>query len=152
MYKIKIKYRTGSSFSSEIRKIYLDIEFESLELAKLNMQFIKEHYEMHQDLENRSSKLTHEEYYIKNKDKEWFVYEPNLFNVTINSVIDESKRERYKNDELIYVLDKYFMENCIKLKLDNGKYYQLGCFWIGYFESLISVKIKNDKENLKINF
>lgn len=40
----------------------------------------------------------------------------------------------------------YETEYSIPLLSDNGNEYKISCFWIGYFESLINIKIVMDPE------
>ena len=47
MFKIKVKYRTGNSFDSYDEEEILEIEWESLDMAKRNLLHIQSHYNMY---------------------------------------------------------------------------------------------------------
>ena len=126
MYKIKISYTTGYSFHNRNAEDYIDLTWEDLFVAKMNLQFIKEHYQQYKKFNSYSSRVDNEELYDFNKDKTWFV----------------------KSDK-----DKIFYAgHCIKLKTDDGKDFQMSCFWCDYFEGLISAEIEIDNSDLKIEF
>ena len=46
----------------------------------------------------------------------------------------------------------FYAENCIKLKTDTGKDFQMSCFWCGYFNQLNAAEIEIDNSDLKIEF
>lgn len=70
MYKIKVKYSTGNSFGSYEEEEILEIEWQSLDLAKKNLQYIKEHYDMTESISNylKSNDPKLDQY----RDKIWF--------------------------------------------------------------------------------
>lgn len=127
-YKIKIDYQTGNSFGSEETSDYLELEWDDLATAKLNIKYIKEHYEFYKECNysRYSERKSKEDLFVENKLKEWFV--PNK--------------------------DSYTMMYSLKLKADNGNLMQLHPFWCGYFERLICVEIvvNSDDNDMKIMF
>jgi hypothetical protein len=71
-YRIKISYQTGDSFHSEDAEDYLELTWKNIDIAKENLQRIKEHYEMYKGINSCSSymkNLSKEEWFEKNKDK-----------------------------------------------------------------------------------
>ena len=143
MYQIKISYRTGGSYERNDETTLLDLEWSNLDVAKANLQRIKQHYDFMQDgrlLRN----MEREEYLKSNQDNDWFVLE--YFLVAIKDgdyqAIDKDRKKRYVNEGYCienFIRDKAF--DCIKLYTDDNKPYQISCFWIGYFETFYSAKI-----------
>jgi hypothetical protein len=62
---------------------------------------------------------------------------------------NDENRDKYKDKEW-YV--KNSPSYCIRLKSDDGEFWQISCFWLGYFEQLLSVEIKFDSPNMKYDF
>lgn len=154
-YRIKIYYETGDSFHNEEVEAYLELTWKNLDIAKENLQRIKEHYEMYQDINSRyyrATKMSKEEWFEKNKDKEWFVNKPRLFCISSNQAIDEKNKCKVGEGNWEYRPDEYYAENCLKLKADNGNVMQMSAFWCGYFETLFSAEIEIDNSDMKINF
>jgi hypothetical protein len=149
-YKIKISYQTGDSFKNEDTESTLEIGWNNLDIAKENLQFIKEHYEMYDDLDIYHPRKTKEQWYEQNQNKEWFVYEKSLYYNDCR--IDESSKHKYDPHKLKYMPDDNMAQNCIKLKLDDGSYFQMYCFWCGYFERLYYAEIECDDNDMKITF
>jgi len=118
-YKIKISYQTGNSFGRHDAEDYFELEWENLDIAKQNLQFIKEHYKMYQELESYRSKRSKEEIFSEYKNKEWFV------------------------------ADKEYSEHCMKFKTDSNTYMQTWVFWCGYFETLYGAEIEGIDNDLK---
>lgn len=48
MYRIKISYLTGDSFGTQDTYDYLELTWKNLDIAKENLQRIKEHYELYE--------------------------------------------------------------------------------------------------------
>lgn len=120
-YTIKITYTTGNSFRSEETYDYLDLTWETLEVAKRNLKYIKEHWEMYSALNSyRMGSPTKEEIFEQCSDKVWFVNNG----------------------------DAYYSEYCMKLEVDNGNFMQQRNFWCGYFEDLICAKIEIDESDM----
>jgi hypothetical protein len=126
-YRIIINYNTGDSFSNvPNQEETLDGEWESLDVAKENLQSIKEHYMMNIEL-SRATPKKKEEILEKNSDKSWFCP---------------------RDGKLVW--DSSYS---LKLKMDNGNYWQISTgVWCGYFESLNSAKIVPDDTGMTISF
>lgn len=151
-YKIKYTYDTGDSFSNQNDLIgYLELEFNDLSVAEANIQRIKEHYEQYKDTESYSS--TDQELFLKNRDKDWFVYKERLVafdpNDTIKSnhkyfAIDKKdiKNCKSKGYETLYIIDESSAKNEIKLYADTGAAWQIWAPWCGHFETLCSAEIE----------
>lgn len=114
-YKIRVDYNTGDSFHSEHNvEGWLEPTWTSLEIAKENLQRIKEHYEYYDKLNNN--------YEWRNKsDKE----------------IKKFKKEISKK---VWFAPKY--EFNLMLKTDEGKEFEFSAsLYCGYFERLNSAEI-----------
>jgi hypothetical protein len=149
-YKIKITYRTGNSFGSHTETEYLGLSWKNLDIAKENLQFINEHH----NLNNLSGKKL-EKAILLNKNKPWFVLNENIYYK--DKKITKKQEEELKLidnnlDNFKYKINSYDYEYCIKLKADNGNFMQMSCFWVGYFESILSAKIEVDTSDMEINF
>ena len=153
-YKIQIDYSTGNSFGSEDTMDYVELTWKNLDVAKKNLQYIKEHYEMYRLLNgySRGSNKSHNDICVEHQDKVWFVSKLILFVKSRNSCIDESQRSRFEESDLEYRFDHYYSENCIKLITDDEQTMQMSCFWCGYFEHLQSAEIVSDGSDMKIYF
>lgn len=114
MYKIEIQYTTRSSYGYEQSK-YLDLEWSTLENAKKNLQYIKEHYRFYVQLY----------YHIDYKERPKFMQD-------------------YKDKEWIALDNNSILTSSIVLKADNGNSMRLHCFWLGQFENLQRATIIDD--------
>lgn len=124
-YKIKYNYNTGDSFHNERDVIrYLEGTWENLEIAKKNLQYIKEHYQYYvYDERNHDSKVLR-----KAKEKEF------------------AKKDWY-------VKGFHGSASCgLKLQADSGVFFQISAPWCGYFESLNEVEIEADHSDMKVSF
>lgn len=137
-YRIKVNYQTGDSFGYNDTEEIIDMGWKNLDIAMENMMNIKTHYEniyipLNSHYYKRKYKLNDDQIFDniteKYRDKDFFVL---------------------GNDESPDGLDKHYIENCIKLKLDNGRYVQISNFWCGYFETLYSLEIVMYGDNLKV--
>ena len=147
MFKIEVSYKTGNSFNSYETSELLDFNWNNIDVAKKNLQFIKEHHELISKMSGYGHKNVFE---IVNEysDKEWLVKEYKLWHIPNGGqVIDESRRHKYDEKELEYRLNTDTIETSINLLLDNGKFARIGTFWIGHFETLRSIKIVVDSAN-----
>lgn len=124
MYRIKYNYSTGDSFGSYPNNIdYIEITWATIETARENLKRIEEHYQQYMQLESViSSKAECEQILESNKDKDWFVINP-------ESLLSDSS--------------KYYL----RLYTDNCKPFQLLPDWIGYFQCLNSAEIVGDIED-----
>jgi hypothetical protein len=152
-YKIKIDYLTGNSFGSEDASDIIELDWDNLEIAKENLQYINEHYKQYEECNSYSFRKSKskDEIYESNKDKDWFVGE-----IKYRTIADKCciSNEYYENNKELCepFYDDFYAENCIKLKADNGNFMQMSCFWCGYFETLHSAEIIIDNNDMKISF
>ena len=118
--QIRIYYETGDSFSLERREDILELTWENIDIAKENLQAIKENYEMNKEFSN----------------------------IRWNSPknIHESIHDKYK-DKWWYV--EQYPKVSIFLKTDDNKLIQIGTYWTGYFETLLSAEVISNDETLK---
>lgn len=122
MYRIEYTYNTGDSFGSNKETEVLEIEFPSLELAKKALKDIKDHYEFYRD-----SRGYHN------------------YRKTPGEVANNLEASKLKS----WYVNTY-PENCLKVLIDEEKYYQFQAPWCGYFESLISAKIIDDDMEIEL--
>lgn len=117
--KIKIYYRTGDSFSTEEKERVLDGEWRDETVAADNLSRIKEHYEYYKLCNGRS--------FLTRKRAQ------------------DARKPFEKADWMVDTTGKtdsdYLKQHCLMLKLDDGKEYQVGAFWCGYFEQLYGAEI-----------
>jgi hypothetical protein len=115
-YTIKVYYRTGDSFHSEDTTTYVG-EWDNLEVAKENLQRIKEHYEYYEYREKS--------YNIPEIEKKWETKEKN-------------------NDIPSYMIVEGQLGGMLTLKLkeDNGDETKMWPPWCGYFERLYEAEIE----------
>lgn len=146
-YKIKIYYTTGDSYNSYERENVLELSWENLDIAKENLLAIKEHY----DGAMGYPRYTFEQWESLNKDKFWFVSVPKLYSISKNRAISEKQKETFAGD-FEYRNDECMAKSCIKFKTDDGRLMQIGCFWIGCFESINKAEIVQDMEGMVIEF
>ena len=117
MYKIKYNYNTGDSFKESCGlEDFLEYVWSNLEIAKANLQRIKEHYEWYR-LKNKQF------YFDSSKEKEV-----------------KNKIKEYQTKD--WFVKKH---DSIKLMLDNENFVQFWPPWVGYFESLNYVEIVDEK-------
>lgn len=119
MFKIKITYETGDSFHNETREEYLQYEWERLDIVRLALQRIDEHYRWYKD-KNKVYKLSP---YDEVERPEWHK----------KVMLPEGLRD----EESHYL---------IILELDDRTEVQFSPFWIGYFESLLKAEIVLDEK------
>ena len=150
-YLIKISYQTEDSLSSNDEIEYLDLTWNDLNIAKENLQRIKAHYEMYQDL-NYGNKLTREQILTNNKSKDWFVNIPKLYCISSNNAIDENAKKQVGDNNWEYRPDIEYAKYCLHIKSDTGNDMQLRAFWCGYFEKLHSIEIEINNAAMKIEF
>lgn len=152
IYKIKMDYSTGNSFGSEDMIGYVDLEWTNLNVAKENLQRINEHYKQYNDISVCRSKKELLALYDENRKKDWFVYKPRLISKLNGCAIDENEKNKIGEENYEYITNDYLAQNCIILKTDDGKDYQMSAFWCGYFEQLYSAEIEIDNSDMKILF
>jgi hypothetical protein len=127
MYRIAFSYNTGSSFHTEKNiEEFINLTWNSLEIAEENLKRIKEHYEFYCKLHSRSFDCDYRDYQIKRDeillaaiDKPWF-----------------------SNDD--------YYEHSLNLLTDAGNIYKYSAQWCGYFESLNWAEIRS--KNHRVSF
>lgn len=124
-YRIKYSYNTGDSFKTERDIVrYLEGEWENLDIAKKNLQRIKEHYEYYcydeRNYDSKSERRKKENQFAK---KDWYV-------------------KGYQGQ----------VSGSLKLEVDSGTFFQISAPWCGYFESLNEVEIEADVSDMKVSF
>lgn len=148
-YRIKISYSTGDSNGSEDTEDYLELTWSNLDVAKENLQRIKEHNEMYEMINNLRRLTTRNECFDKNKDKDWFVNKPKLFCISSDNAINEKDKGKVGDGNWEYRIDPDYAEHCINLKTDDGNIMQMRAFWVGYFELLHAAYIEINDTNMK---
>ena len=162
-YRIKYNYDTGDSFSQSLdNSDLLEMVWEDLEVAKKNLQRIKDHYSQYKKLNSRSFREGKEEILEANKDKDWFVRKDRIFVFEKDTPsycwsVDKKDVKKCKEKDLgiRYGFDESDAENCIILYSDAGKPWQLWAPWCGYFETLNYAEIVPEEEeenDMKISF
>jgi hypothetical protein len=124
-YKIRYKYSTGDSFNPPHDEDgVLELSWTFLDVAKENMNRIKEHYE-----------------HYTNKDIRYLT----------GKALKERKEEIKKQLENKPWRDRNY-ETSIILVADNGNPCMILPPWIGYFEDLKEIEIIEDVSDRKITF
>lgn len=154
MYKIVINYSTGNSYGSQDETQEIELKWDDINVAKDNLQRIKEHYEQYTEINGFafSTKRTNLEILMSNITKLWFVNSNKLFCVSSNRPISESDKEKVGEGNWGYRPDDYLATKCLYLILDDGNILQYSAFWCGYFESLSKASIELDRTDMEINF
>jgi hypothetical protein len=150
-YQIQITYKTGNSYGKHTEQDIIEIGWDNIDVAKANIKRIKEHYKQYKKLNSHNSKY-HSAVLEENKDMDWFVYEPKLWSISTDQVIDKSHLDRYAKNDVKTIPDFDLAEHSIKLYTDDGNVFQMGCYWLGYFEQLISAKIIMDEVDDELEF
>lgn len=125
IYKIKYTYDTGDSFHTESdREGILEMSWKDLEVAKANLNRIKEHYEFYCVVHSNG-------------------YRIRMTNAEKDKVLAAARKKDW------FAKDYDF---CLILKTDNGKDWQFNAPWCGYFERLNEAEIVEDHSDRKISF
>ena len=76
MYKIEYTYSTGNSFgrAPDVTD-QIELEWNNLEVAKQNLQRIKEHHDFNQKIESYLARANRLEIIEAHRSKDWFVEE-----------------------------------------------------------------------------
>ena len=158
-YKILIGYQTGDSFGHEDTENYLELEWDNLDIAKENLQYIRDHYELYKLVDGYGWDIpkgeTKESLIKKSSTKDWFVPKTLYKHIEHKSCIGVETFDKLTEDqkkEFEQIFDQYYATHIINLKADNGKFMQMSCFWCGYFEHLQSAEIITDHSDMKIRF
>lgn len=159
-YRIKYNYDTGDSFrQSPDNSDFLEMVWEDLEVAKQNLQRIKDHYSQYRDCNSYSARKNKAEILEANKDKDWFVRKDRIFVFEKDTPsyywsVDKKDVEKCKEKDLgiRYGFDESDAENCIILYSDSGNPWQFWAPWCGYFETLNYAEIVPEEDDMKIRF
>jgi hypothetical protein len=123
-YQIIVYYQTGDSFHTEDTETVLDPRWENLDIAKENLERIKQHHEYYHD-HNNSFKLRYKK---------------------------KALEEKWKNVPDFIVVEKTLSFPMIKIKLDNENEMQMWPMWCGYFERLYGAEIQIDYDKSGMRF
>lgn len=126
-YCIEIYYNTGNSFGSHEDRDIIPLSWENIDIAKENLNRIKEHNEFVNELNDSTYKID---------------------NTRSRSEIIDS----ISNRDWAVLTNEYESEIYIMLMKDSGEFTKVHCFWVGYFESIISAKIIINDKDIEINF
>jgi hypothetical protein len=155
-HTILIDYTTGDSFGHERSEQPLELEWDNLDIAKENLQRIKEHYHFVSALDSyelRYSKEKTELLIEENKNKPWFVLvlKPSIKSGEHDMIVSEKEVEKYRKAgvDVKYIAEPFRFKSGINLKADNGNTMQMSCFWIGYFESLHGARIVSGDSDMQ---
>jgi hypothetical protein len=160
-HKIRYGYQTGNSYGSESLESELEMVWENLDVAKENLQRIKEHYRQYKDLTGWSfgDKIPNQEILKENQNKDWFVKKEKYAffgkkNPNDYSVIGEDRYKalKEKGENVGTIISQEDAQYNIILKTDGGKNWQFWAPWCGYFESLEWAEIVVDNSDMRIEF
>tara|TARA_R110000868_G_scaffold76573_6_gene220165 strand:- start:3935 stop:4417 length:483 start_codon:yes stop_codon:yes gene_type:complete len=148
-YKILISFATGDSFNNYDTTDNIELEWDNLEVAKENLQAIREHDKMCDLANNWKTKFEDKiKHYQDNEDKFWFVSEVKPLHNKKKCYHTMVAYEKAPEDFTL-VPDDYSAQHLIKFKADNGNLMQTQAFWVGYFESFQSAEIITDESDMK---
>ena len=121
-WKIKVTYKTGSSFGSEECEDTINLAWNNIDLAKACLRDIKEHYKYYEELDESLS-------FRRSRE---------------NSVImAEARQKEWCRD---IPRDKYDLE--LSALCDGGEWRTVSTsMWCGYFEALYSAEIIGDEDS-----
>jgi hypothetical protein len=129
-YKIHYEYQTGDSFGHHDENGDIEVKWDNLDIAKENLQRIKEHYQYYCELHGSRPYET-----------------PNQWGKTIEGI-----KTKYRHKP--WFVEQYDL--CLMLKSDEGKEFQYYTSWCGYFEELYGVKIQlndpSDEDGMSFSF
>ena len=117
IYKIKLWYTTGDSYSTHKTSEVLELTWSNLDIAKENLRRIKEHYICYNV--DSSYGGVNSSYYKCLSPEDKLIYDT------------RTTKEWYTVDK-----DLKHFTYMISLKADNGNPWVIHTFWIGYFETL----------------
>lgn len=158
-YRIKYNYDTGNSFNvSYGEEGCIELEWNDINIAKANLQRIKEHYKLAQEFFGRWNNDDFE--LIENhRQKDWLVYKTRLvaFNLANPNdwwAIDKKDIAKLaKNSEIgtKEIPDVEAAKYELIIFTDAGKSFQFSAPWLGHFESLNFMKIECDESGMEFN-
>lgn len=124
-YQITVYYETGDSFHTEDTETTLEMRWENLDIAKENLERIKQHHEYYYDSKKR--------YTFRYNEKDFY--------------------DKWKSVPDFIVIDPRVASfPMLKLKLDNGNEMEMWPMWCGHFERLYGAEIKIDYDKNGMRF
>ncbi len=117
-YTIEVHYSTGDSFNTHEETHDVGLIWNDKKLAIKALSHIKEQHQLNTQLDSTYGKKEREELIQSIISKEW---------------IDKNKSLSDQRDYWMYSI------SCL---MDDGSYRTIRTNWLGYFENLISAKIK----------
>ena len=124
-YSIRVEYTSGDSFGSWDTSDTLEMTWEDQSVARANIQRIREHHQ-----------------FCQANKRNW----------------DDREGERekriapFKGKDWVVTYHGEISEYSIILKTDDGKNWQIGVGWEGYFETLNAIEIVDNQELDRIEF
>lgn len=162
-YKILYNYNTGDSFHNEDElEDTIELEWNNREVALANLKRIEEHYKFYRQMNKDYPRLSKKQikYLIWSKlYKDWLVKDRMIYRYPKanpsygTKIANYGETHNYIEDEVWGIkteLDYSAMTNQLILYTDQGKPFRFWPSWIGYFESLNYVELK--EENTRIEF
>ncbi len=131
-YEILVNFSDGDSFGNWDSSEYLNLNWKNKEVARKNLQYIKEHHEMYKETEDVYRKGILEEVREKYKNKPWYR--------------EKAGSDDTESGRLFLIQHSLFLED------DNGNKVTQSAFWHGYFERLQSCEIVEGKNEDRIEF
>ncbi len=117
-YTIEVHYSTGDSFHTHEENHDIGLVWNDKQLAIKALSHIKEQHQLYKQLDLTYGKKEQEELINSIVSKEWVQ--------NIDNSLD-------KKDYWTY---------CLSSLMDDGSYRTISIIWLGYFENLISAKVK----------
>lgn len=117
-FLIKVDYKTGNSFGSRRETEFIGLSWENLDIAKLNLIRIKEHYLFYQAKHGYRSRWNPKE------DR---------------SLIESASSQPWYSSE--------YGDHGLMLQLDDGTNQVVSAFWCGYFEKLFTAEVVPDADS-----
>lgn len=132
-YQISIEYGHFLGKDTEC----LPYTWTNLKVAQQNLQWIKEHYLFFKKFSHGNENLN--EFY---QTSAWFVYEPQLWCISSNRIIDEKDKALVGVKDWEYRPDTSKALLFLNVLLDNHKKVEVEAFWCSFIEYLYTAEIK----------
>jgi hypothetical protein len=150
MYKIKVDYKTGDSFSTNDEsdfvkgKDYKILLFKNIDIAKENLLRIKQHYDWQKKYNPNSYSMRWGISLTDKENKEIAKLPRNKRDKAYEKIYLKHipKFMKYRSKDDLFNLEYY-----INLLDDNKNEVLCTCFWVGYFETLYGASIVADEED-----
>jgi len=108
----------------------------NLKVAQQNLQWIKEHYLFFKKFRYGNENLG--EFY---QTSAWFVYEPELWCISSNCIINEFDKSLVGGKDWEYRPKRYDALHSLNILLDNHKKVEVGAFWCHAIELALTAEI-----------